>query len=448
MHQTRALGTREAIEQMASLLGRVSPTEWEHLPEADLVELLMSARRFADRVTGLTASLVRVVDRRNAAGIAKGMPLHALITLEEHRDGRDTTRALAEGRDIARNPQVAGGVLDGTLTPDHAAKVVKAIDDLPRGLNREQAERITGILIGEAAHCRPSDLPGKAEAALRQVAPEHAPSREDEERKVAWQRREALRRRSLRFGDDGEGSFWFKGSLPYLEAQPLISSLERLVAGQKRAEHDGTRRHGIAPTHEQRYADALTDLARAASSSLPSGGGGAGTGSSAAPTGPAVPSRPAAPGVPAIPAGPTISAVPAAPGVPAIPAVPAGPGVPAIPALPAAPGVPAIPAGPAIPSARVIPVLPAIPSATVVVTISEADLTQRATAAGLLGSGHRIPAGDLRRLLCDAPHHPGRPRLALRDPGHGPRHEVRHRRPAESAGDAGWRLHVPGLRGE
>ena len=40
--------------------------------------------------------------------------------------------------------------------------------------------------------------------------------------------------------------------------------------------------------------------------------------------------------------------------------------------------------------------------ATVIVTIKETDLYSKARTAGVLSSGRKIPAGELRRLLCDA----------------------------------------------
>ncbi|MFT3888411.1 MAG: DUF222 domain-containing protein [Arachnia sp.] len=368
MHQTRVLSTGEAIDRMAALLDRVNVAEWEHLPEPELVGVLLSARRLVDRVTGLTAGLTRVVDLRNAAMAGTGMPLHSLITIRENRDGKDAARGLGLGRDIARNPQVARGVIEGTLTPDHAQKLTKALDDLPSGLRREQCEQITDLLIEEAAQCRPSELPAKARTLLERVAPELVPSDGDEERRVAAQRRAALRRRSLRFGDDGEGSFWVRGSLPYLEAQPLLGTLDKMVAAQKRAEQDHggpSRLHHAAagmPSREQRYADALVDLAAAAAGNL---------GTTEGPNG-------------ASPGGRSVSPEPAG-GAPVPTAGPAAREAEA----------PRLGAGP---SSRTIPPIPA----TVVVTVAEADLRERATATGLLPSGHRIPAGELRRLLCDA----------------------------------------------
>ncbi|MEO7586734.1 MAG: DUF222 domain-containing protein, partial [Arachnia sp.] len=88
--------------------------------------------------------------------------------------------------------------------------------------------------------------------------------------------RRAFSKRSLRWGDDGDGSMWLHGSLPHLEAAPLISLIEAFVELDRRAARDrfkATRATGPGPqvmreqavedidrTPEQRRADALTQI--------------------------------------------------------------------------------------------------------------------------------------------------------------------------------------------
>ena len=82
--------------------------------------------------------------------------------------------------------------------------------------------------------------------------------------------------RSFLWGNDGEGSVWFKGQLPEAEAEPLVRTLTAMVAAGKREEldHDTqlrdagadplTRHHHRSAqrrrTPAQRAADALTQL--------------------------------------------------------------------------------------------------------------------------------------------------------------------------------------------
>lgn len=270
MEKATRFSTREALEAISEWVAHVDPGEWESLSESELLEVMRRARKTADRVTALAGLITAAVERRNAAIQVAGVPLNTLIAQEEHRDGKDATRAVLQGRELARNPQVGKAVLDGVITAEHARGVVKAMGELPHEVTRLQAEQISSILVGQAQHSTPSQLPGKAKEALRKVAPELVPSPDDEDRLLAEQRRIALRRRSFTFGDDNEGSVWLKGSLPHLEAEPLLTTLHQLVAAGKRAERDKPRGNGVTEaTREQRYADALIQLAAT------SGGGGA-----------------------------------------------------------------------------------------------------------------------------------------------------------------------------
>lgn len=314
METTTRTSTREALEAITGWLAVINPTEWDVLPEPELLEVLWQARKIADRVTGLAAMLTATTERRNAAILVTRTPLNTLIAQTEHRDGKDANRAIFQGRDLTRNPAVSKAVLEGTISTEHARGVVKAMKELPSDLTHAQAEQISTLLVNEAIHTVPSELPAKAKEALRRVAPELVPGPDDEDRRLAEQRRIALRRRSFVYGDDNEGSIWFRGQLPHLEAEPLLNTLRQLVAAGKRAERDKPTRGPVKEiTREQRYADALTQLA----------------------------------------------------------------------------GEPRTSKG-------------SRPRATVIVTIKETDLYAKAHAAGVLASGRKIPAGELRRLLCDA----------------------------------------------
>lgn len=314
MENTARPTTREALAAIAGWIADIDPGEWEDLPEPELLDVMRQARRVSDRVTGLAGMITATTERGNAAMLVARTPLSTLIAQEEHRDGKDATRSILQARTINRNPDVANAVLIGAITTEHARGVVKAMGELPVGVTRSQATQISSILIDEARRLAPSELPTKAKRALQHVAPDLVPGPNDEDRILAEQRRIALRRRSFQFGDDGEGSTWFHGQLPHLEAEPLIATLTRMVANGKRAERDKPA-NSVRPeaTREQRYADALAQLAQ----------------------------QPVSPGH-------------------------------------------------------------RPPSATVIVTIKEEDLHARAHAAGILSSGRKIPAGELRRLLCEA----------------------------------------------
>jgi hypothetical protein len=130
------------------------------------------------------------------------------------------------------------------------------------------------------------------------VAPEAVPSPDDEAARIAAQRRRAIKNRRLAWGSDGDGSTWFSGQLPDLEAHQLIGTLQAFGEKGRRAERDEAQalrtqraegainaseylaarvelEHREARTTGQRMADALVDMVNGMASldKVPSAGG-------------------------------------------------------------------------------------------------------------------------------------------------------------------------------
>jgi hypothetical protein len=124
------------------------------------------------------------------------------------------------------------------------------------------------------------------------------PSPGDEAARIAAQRRRAIKNRRLAWGSDGEGSTWFSGQLPDLEAQQLIGTLQAFGEKGRRAERDEAQalrtqrdegdinaseylaarvevERREARTTGQRMADALIDMVNGMASleKIPSAGG-------------------------------------------------------------------------------------------------------------------------------------------------------------------------------
>ncbi|RMB58420.1 HNH endonuclease signature motif containing protein [Tessaracoccus antarcticus] len=147
---------------------------------------------------------------------------------------------------------------------------------LPSVLTAEQTLRAEQAFLDRAARNTPGRLAELAPQVLAEVAPELVPTGEDEAARLERQRRRAFSKRSLRWGDDGDGSTWLHGSLPHLEAAPLISLVEAYVESDRRAARDrfrATRATDPGPrvmrdqaaedinrTPEQRRADALIQI--------------------------------------------------------------------------------------------------------------------------------------------------------------------------------------------
>ncbi len=292
------------------------------------VALMNFARKVQERVTSLTCVLT---DEASLAALsATGTPLTSLIGLSEGRDSSDAAREVFQARDLNKNSSIRDAALNGEVSPRHAAAIAKGLDTLPTGLTGGQVAAAEQAFIRRALKNTPKQLTELAAEVLAEVAPELAPAVGDDDAVLEAQRRRARTKRHLKWGDDGDGSMWFKGSLPHLEAAPLLAVVQAYAESDRREERDrlnSTRATKPRPqfvreqvvddnhrTPDQRRADALTQLIsehREAPRSLGD--------------------RP-----------------------------------------------------------------------RIVVTIREQDLRDKAEKAGVLPSGAKITAGDLRRLVCDA----------------------------------------------
>lgn len=322
--------TAAALGVLRDVLSEINHDQRSGISHEERVRLMLEARRLAEQVRGLAGVLTAEVDLRQSSMLASGTPLTSMLAGAENKDDKEVARSIFEARDVARHPQVADALLNGETSAGHARGIAKGMAELPRSLDADQRRRAEAAFLRHAKTLTPREVPRKAAEVLAEVAPEKVPDAGDVARALEEQRKRAIGRRSLRHGDDGDGSIWLKGSLPHLEAQPLLRLLEAYVAAGRRVSRENAegvrslrpgikllREHGgsgVDVSPEQRRADALVKL---------------------------------------------------------------------------------------IADHRGAPLV-AGDRPRIVVTMTEADLRARAEQAGVLPSGEMIPAGELRRLCCDA----------------------------------------------
>lgn len=274
LKQTRT--TAQALGALREVLSGIDHGQRAGISHAERVELMLEIRRLAEQVQGLAGVLTAEVDQHQSSMHVTGTPLTSMLATAENKDDRDSARSVFEAQDLARYSRVADAVLGGTTSTGHARGIAKGMAELPRSLDAGQRQQAESVFLRHAQTLTPSELPSKAAAVLAEVAPEQVPDPADAAHALEEQRRRAVQRRSLRHGDDGDGSIWFRGSLPHQEAQPLLRLLETYVAAGRRAARDNAagvrslrpgpkllREHGgsgLDVTPQQRCADALVKM--------------------------------------------------------------------------------------------------------------------------------------------------------------------------------------------
>ncbi|MCI1747486.1 MAG: HNH endonuclease [Acidipropionibacterium sp.] len=297
MDTASAFWTR--VQALEEHLDSLDYTVLSTMSDADKITAMTRMRRLADRMSAGAAVITDAVDKANATDHTTGTPLSDFLAKTE---GRTSSRGLGEVKrasKIAHHPGVRDAALAGDVSPDHAAVIGEELRKFPRGqMSSEQVDRAAGLFLDRAATTPPERLRKATAQILEEVAPETAPSPGDEAARIAAQRRRAIKNRRLAWGSDGEGSTWFSGQLPDLEAHQLIGTLQAFGEKGRRAERDEAQalrtqrdegtinpseylaartelEHREARTTGQRMADALIDMVNGMASleKIPSAGG-------------------------------------------------------------------------------------------------------------------------------------------------------------------------------
>ncbi|WGT46899.1 HNH endonuclease signature motif containing protein [Tessaracoccus lacteus] len=354
------LSTGAALAAIASALSSIDHSQRAGIDHRERLDLLRQVRRAKDRLAGLEACLISEAEERGSAEVVSGTQLSSLLGREEHLDRRVTQRSISEAGRMTSHQEVARRVVEGQLSPGHAIGIGEALGGLPGVLTDEQRVSAREFLLEKARSATPRQVAECHDEVLQAVAPELLPTAAQVDARLRRQRERALQRRHLVYGPDPEhpGSWFIKGSLPTLEAEIVVNAITAEVADRKRAERR-QRHRDLTPTWQQRQADALVAVMTVRAGAVgrdeaPAAAVGAtGDGASVVAVEPAAPARP--------------TPMSAAQGPRPTP-VPSGAGA----------------------------------RPTLVVTVSYEELLSQSYAGGVLASGQRIPAGEMRRIACDA----------------------------------------------
>ncbi|MCI1749079.1 MAG: DUF222 domain-containing protein [Acidipropionibacterium sp.] len=277
-------GFRTRLQAIREQLDGLDYTVLPRMSDAEMVATMTEMRAISDRMVAGAAVVTDAVDKANATDHTTGTPLSDFLAMKE---GRTSSRGLGEVKrasKIAHHRVCATPPWPVTCRPDHAAVIGEEIRKLPRDrMSGEQVDRAAGLFLERAATTPPERLRKATAQILEEVAPQAVPSSHDEAARIAAQRSRAIKNRRLTWGSDGDGSTWFSGQLPDLEAHQLIGTLQAFGEKGRRAERDEAQalrtqreagainaseylaarvevEHREARTTGQRMADALIDM--------------------------------------------------------------------------------------------------------------------------------------------------------------------------------------------
>ena len=235
------------------------------------LEWVRAARRVRGRVEALAGVLVAEADRAGSSERAAGTPLSSWLGMGENLSRREAAGAVHQARSLGEHPAVSEAAASGRVGTGQARAITRVLDGLSSQLDTTQRSEAERVLLGLASHLDADQLARSAGQVLAQVAPTNA----DEllEQKLQREAEAAYRQRSLRFFRQG-ASVGFDGSLPRVEAEAWLALLDAHQEAQRRTAIEARDPLAAPVSPEQRRADALISLIRAAAKAKPIPGAG------------------------------------------------------------------------------------------------------------------------------------------------------------------------------
>jgi len=256
----------EALAQIERSLDLIAPRSADVSPELRLA-WLRQARRVRGRVEALAVQLTAEAEQTHASMRTTGTPLASWLGFGENLSRREAAAAVMQARTIAEHPRVGQAAADGQVSPGQAQAIGRVLDEVSPQLAPEGRAQAEELLVGLAGQLDSTELSRCAGRVLAELAP---PAADDHEQRLQRLAESAHRRRSLRFYRE-PGAIRFEGILPQLEGEAFVA----LVA----AHGEALRRTAIEArdafsqlSPEQRRADALISLLKAARQSKPEPG--------------------------------------------------------------------------------------------------------------------------------------------------------------------------------
>ncbi len=183
------------------------------------------------------------------------------LAVEHRLTRREANRMIGQGRDLGRFPRLEAEALQGGVGFSQAITISQVLGKLPDDLATSQVEQAEEMMIEFAEQFDSAGLSQLSRHLVEVVDPVGVEEREAKRLERDLKRAKASRH--LNFLSDGHGSTLIRGSLPTLDAAPLIKLVGAYAQDAKRAGLDRLDPLSETVSPAMRRADGLCALAAA-----------------------------------------------------------------------------------------------------------------------------------------------------------------------------------------
>lgn len=196
-------------------------------------------------------------------------PLASWLAIEANLTRREASGLLHRADELAQHPSLSEAAVAREVSTGQVRAITGVLEGLAPQLDPAQQARAEEVLLGLARTLDSDALTKAAPRVLAEVAPTDV--NELLETRLQREAEAAQRSRSLRFWRRA-GSVLFEGSLPMLAGEQFIALLDAHTEALRRTAVESRDPLYTASSSEQRRADALVSMLRAAASTQPESG--------------------------------------------------------------------------------------------------------------------------------------------------------------------------------
>jgi hypothetical protein len=207
--------------------------------EAEVVELDRAVRRLESIKLSVLAAAdaARVADLSGLADTSAWLARRTRTGAAQAAQDVRLAAALAPAEATADSPPshrpCASALAEGALSTEHARVIVRATEQLPRGLSHDAVTAIERDLVEKAGRMAPDQLRRVARRALASVEDDQARVDEHEDALLRSEEAVALSRTRLSLHDNGDGTTSGHFTVPTVAAAILTKAIQSMTAPRR-----------------------------------------------------------------------------------------------------------------------------------------------------------------------------------------------------------------------
>jgi hypothetical protein len=223
-----------------------------------VLDHLTGVLNLANKVNGLTRSLVAAADRTGVCQATTGVDLGSWLCLKANFTRSQASKLVLGARQAVGFELLARAGLAGAVNVHQVDAVSAVLKLLPAELDRERVDLAEEVLVGMADRHASDSLGRASEEVLERIAPKIA--EREMEAKAERQLKRAERKRYCVTRDLGDGTASLSALLPVADGLLVRSVLDKLAERRIRQQADA--KEGRTTDRGQARADGLVEICR------------------------------------------------------------------------------------------------------------------------------------------------------------------------------------------